>query len=580
MAVRCARAPIDGRGSMTEAGQDIFDLIVIGAGAAGMTAAAVAAAEGLRPLVLEKTETVGGTASVSGGMVWIPCNDLTAAAGAPDSQEAATQYLDATVPTDDWRDMRMAFLRAGREAIDYLQCHTAVKLKPVNFYPDYYPGLEGATSGGRVLEPVPFDASVLCDSFVLLRPPMPEFMLLGGMMVGREDIPHFRKMKSRPASFLRVAQLVAQYGLQRLGHPRGTRLVLGNALAGQLLASLLARNVPILTRQTVREFIRVGGRVKGVMVESPAGLRRIVARRGVMIATGGFSHDREMRRQFLPADTSPYSPFAPGSTGDGLRLGVAAGGVIEDGNSDNAFWAPASVYRRADGRTVVYPHTVTDRGKPGSLVVNAAGRRFTNEAVSYHEFGRAMFRAHNEGRSIPAHMICDRDFLWKYGLGAIIPFTRDLAPYKQAGYLIEAASLAELAAKIGVDSDGLKQTAATFNADAATGKDSAFGRGSDTYGRYLGDLDHGPNPCLGPCRTPPFYAIELVPSDLGTVAGLRTNADAQVLDSKGRPIAGLYAAGNDMRSIMCGSYPGPGITLGPALTFGYLAARHAGRSGT
>lgn len=563
---------------MTEADHETYDLIVLGGGAAGMTAAAVAATEGLKPLVLEKTETVGGTASVSGGMVWIPCNDLTAAAGAPDSREAATQYLDATVPTEDWRDMRMAFLDAGREAIDYLQRHTAVQLKPVTFYPDYYPALEGSTTGGRVLEPVPFDASVLGDKFSLLRPPMPEFMLLGGMMVGREDIPHFRKMKSQPGSFLRVAQLVAQYGLQRLSHPRGTRLVLGNALAGQLLASLLARDVPILTRQTVREIIKVDGRVKGVMVEGPGSLRRIVARRGVLITTGGFSHDEEMRRQFLPAETSLHSPFAPGSTGDGLRLGEAAGGKVEDGNTDNAFWAPASIYHRADGRTVVYPHTVTDRGKPGSLVVNDAGRRFTNEAVSYHEFGRAMFRAHNEGRSIPAHMICDRDFLWKYGLGAIIPFTRNLKPYKDAGYLTEARSLDELAKKIGVDAEGLKLTVATCNADAAKGEDSVFARGTDTYGRYLGDLDHEPNPCLGPCRTPPFYSIELVPSDLGTIAGLRTNADAQVLDGRGKPIPGLYAAGNDMRSIMCGSYPAPGITLGPALTFAYLAARHVARS--
>ena len=558
--------------------EDTVDLIVLGGGAAGMTAAAVAAAEGLKPLIVEKTDVVGGTASISGGMVWIPCNELTAAAGAPDTRDAAERYLDACIPTEDWRDMRLAFLEAGRQAIDYLQRHTAVKLKPVTFYPDYYPALEGSTTGGRVLEPVPFDASVLGDRFGLLRPPMPEFMLLGGMMVGREDIPHFRKLTRSPASFARVARLVMQYGWQRLRHHRGTRLVLGNALAGQLLASLLSRDVPILTGCKVRELIRDGDRVAGVTFDGPDGTRTIRARAGVMLSTGGFSHDPEMRRQYLPAETSRHSPFAPGSTGDGLRLGRDAGGSIEDGNTDNAFWAPASVYRRADGRTVVYPHTVTDRGKPGSLVVNDAGRRFTNEAVSYHEFGRAMFRAHNEGRSIPAHMICDRDFLWKYGLGAIIPFTRNIEPYKAAGYLTEASSLEELAAKIGVDAAGLLDTVATCNADAAKGEDSVFARGGDTYGRNLGDLEHGPNPCLGPCRRPPFYAIELVPSDLGTVAGLRTNADAQVLDGQGQPIAGLYAAGNDMRSIMCGRYPAPGITLGPALTFGYLAARHAARA--
>ena len=554
------------------------DLVILGGGAAGMTAAAVAAAEGLKPLIVEKTDTVGGTASISGGMVWIPGNTLMAAAGKPDTDEAARVYLDAAVPTDDGLEMRQRFLAAGPEAIDYLQRHTAVRLKPVTFYPDYYPALDGSTTGGRVLEPVPFDASVLGRRFPLLRPPMPEFMLLGGMMVGREDIPHFRKMKQRPASFLRVAELVAQYGWQRLRHHRGTRLVLGNALAGQLLASLLARDVPILTGHAVKELSRSKDRVSGVVVEGPDGRFRIGAHVGVMLATGGFSHDPEMRRRFLPAETAMESPFAPGSTGDGLRLGESAGGRIEDGNTNNAFWTPASVYRRADGRTVVYPHTVTDRGKPGSLVVNAAGRRFTNEAVSYHEFGQAMFRAHNEGPSIPAHMICDREFLWTYGLGAILPFTRNLQPYKDAGYLTEAHSLTELAMALGIDGDGLTSTVATFNADAEAGKDSQFSRGADTYGRYLGDLDHGPNPCLGQLRSPPYYAIQLVPSDLGTVAGLRTDADARVLDGNGAPIPGLYAAGNDMRSIMCGRYPAPGITLGPALTFGYLAARHAARA--
>lgn len=551
------------------------DLVVIGGGAAGMTAAAVAAAEGLDALVVEKTETVGGTCSVSGGMVWIPDNALMAQTDTPDTPDAARRYLDATVPTEDGLDMRLAFLETGPEAIDYLQRHTAVELKPVDFYPDYYPGMDGFTTGRRVLEPVPFDASVLGDRFRLLRPPMPEFMLFGGMMVGREDIPHFRNASKSARSFLRVARLVCEFGWQRLRHHRGTRLVLGNALAAQLLTSLVARQVPILTSTAVRELTRTDGRIDGVLIDGPAGSERIAARAGVMLATGGFSHDPEMRQRYLPAETSMQSPFAPGSTGDGLRLGETAGGVIEDGNTNNAYWTPASVYHRTDGRTVVYPHTVTDRGKPGSLVVNDAGRRFTNEAVSYHEFGQAMFRAHNEGRSIPAHMICDRDFLWRYGLGAIKPFTRNIRPYKQAGYLTEAPSLAALAERIGVDAKGLAGTVEAYNAAARSGTDAEFARGSDTYGRYLGDLDHDPNPCLGPIGTAPFYAIELVPSDLGTVAGLRTDTDGRVLDGASAPIEGLYAAGNDMRSIMCGRYPAPGITLGPALTFGYRVARHA-----
>jgi len=552
-----------------------IDLLIVGSGAAGMTAAAVAAAEGLHTVVVEKTATVGGTMAISGGMVWIPCAAHLAKGGEPDSVEAARRYLDAAVDTDDGRDMRRRFLEAGPQAVDYLARHTAVALKPVEFYPDYYPELEDSSTGRRVLEPKPFNGELLGRHFALLRPPLEEFTLFGGMMVAREDIPHLRRATRSPASFARVAGLLARYGLQRLRHSRGTRLVLGNALAGRLLKSLLDRGVPILTNTTVRELIHSGHRITGAVIDGADGTTRINARCGVLLATGGFSHDPAMRARYLPAEVSPHSPFAPGSTGDGLRLGTACGGVIEDRNTDNAYWAPASVYRRADGRVVTYPHTVTDRGKPGSMVVNAAGKRFTNEAVSYHRFVQAMLRTHNEDAALPAHMICDRAFLWRYGLGAIRPFIRNLKPYLQADYLVAAPTLEDLATRLGIDAQGLQRTVATYNADARSGVDREFGRGSDIYSRYLGDADVHPNPCMAALEAPPFYAIELVASDLGTVAGLRTDLDARVLDAHGVPVAGLYAAGGDMRSIMCGRYPGPGITLGPALTFGYLAALHA-----
>ena len=230
-----------------------------------------------------------------------------------------------------------------------------------------------------------------------------------------------------------------------------------------------------------------------------------------------------------------------------------------------------SVYERADGRKVVYPHTVTDRGKPGSIVVNASGRRFTNEAISYHRFGEALLQSNSESGNLPAWIVCDSTFIWKYGLGAIIPFTRDLRPYQEAGYLMMAETLPELARVLRIDDEMFSATVARFNEDATLGRDSEFGRGEDVYSRYLGDPEVKPNPCLAPLVKPPFYAIELTLSDLGTVAGLRTDLDGRVLDAGGRAIPRLYAIGNDMQSIMRGRYPGPGITLGPALTFGYLA---------
>ncbi|MCP5155098.1 MAG: FAD-dependent oxidoreductase [Ectothiorhodospiraceae bacterium] len=554
------------------------DLLVVGSGAAGMTAAAVAAAHGLRVMVVEKTDLIGGTTAISGGMVWIPCDDLLAASDPPDSVADARRYLDAVIRTDDGRVMRERFLDAGPRAVAYLARHTAVRLRPLAFYPDYYPDLEGFSRGRRVLEPEPFDGATLGSHFARLRPPMEAFTLFGGMMVAREDIPHLRRATRSPRSFARAARLVGSYGLQRLRHPRGTRLVLGNALAGRLLKSLVDRGVPILTATDVRELTAAGGRIDGAVIDGGDGPRRVRATRGVVLATGGFSHDPELRRRYLPAEVATESPFGPGSTGDGLRLGVAAGAVIDDHNSDNAYWTPASVYRRRDGAVVTYPHTVTDRGKPGSIVVDAAGRRFTNEAVSYHRFVQAMLDAHARAPTIPACMICDRTFLWRYGLGAIRPFTTNLRPYLEAGYLIEAPGLGALATRLGIDGSGLEATVTEFNADARTGVDRRFARGADVYSRYLGDGDVGPNPCLAPLEIAPYYAIRLVPSDLGTVAGLRTDVDARVLDAGDRPVPGLYAAGGDMRSIMCGRYPGPGITLGPALTFGYLAGVHAAGS--
>lgn len=553
-----------------------FDVVIIGAGAAGMTAAATAAVLGLSVVVVEKTSYVGGNTSFSGGMVYVPGNAKMAEAGRPDDPAMAKRYLDLAVPTEDGRDARHLFVDRGPEAIAFLEQHTAVHLKPVTFYPDYYPDLEGARDGLRVLEPLAFDAATLGPWFRRLRPPIPEFTIFGGMMVAREDLPYFRRVYRSPKAFLRVAQLVAQYALQRLRHHRGSRLVLGNALAGRLLKSLLDRGVEIQTECTPLEIVSEAGRASALRVSSASGERLICARRGIVIATGGFSHGTDKRQHWLPASASLDSPFAPGSTGDGLDLGVAAGGEVATDNANNAYWSPASVYVRPDGRKVVYPHTVTDRGKPGSLVVNRQGKRFTSEAVSYHRFGEALLRGN--GENLPAWIICDSSFIWSYGLGAIIPFTRNLRPYQDSGYLKTANSLPELAQRLGIDAGGFAATMAKFNSDAAEGRDTEFARGEDIYSRYLGDAAVTPNPCLAPLVTAPFHAIELVLSDLGTAAGLRTDLDCRVLDSSGRAIPGLYAVGNDMQSIMRGHYPGPGITLGPALTFGYIAGRHLAAS--
>lgn len=551
-----------------------YDVVVAGAGAGGMTAAAVAASCGLRVLLVEKTEQVGGTTAWSGGMVWIPANHQMQLAGLFDDVSQAEAYVASTVPEAHGADLRQTFLTRGPEAIDYLEAHTEVRLQPVKIYPDYYPDLPGATTGGRVLEPVAFDGLRLGGNFKRLRPPLPEFTLFGGMMVNRLDIPHLRKAGRSLRSTLRTLRLISQYALQRLRAPRGTTLHLGNALAARLYASLLSLGVDILFGATIARLIVTDGKVSGAEIASSSGTHPVAAAKGVVLATGGFSHDVELRRQLFPPSAGFVSATARGGTGDGLHLAMANGAMLATEVTDPAYWVPASRFRRNDGSDGVFPHTVTDRAKPGVIAVNGAGRRFVNEALSYHEFVRAMLRDGNDAADRPFHLICDRRFLWNYGLGRIQPFTRRIKPFVQRGELVEATTLAELAAAVGIEPAALLSTINGYNEHARSGRDPAFGRGSTIYQRHLGDAGHTPNPCVAPIEERPFYALRIFPADLGTAIGLRTDAHARVLGEDGSPIAGLYACGNDMGSIMNGNYPGPGITLGPALTFGYIAARH------
>ena len=402
--------------------------------------------------------------------------------------------------------------------------------------------------------------------------------MFGGMMVNRLDIPHLRKFGRSFRSTLRAMRLVSQYAMQRLRSPRGTTLHLGNALAARLYASLLARNVKILFGTRVEGLLIEGSAVKGVSIANSSGIRSVVARNGVVLATGGFSHDAGFRKRFFPGGAGLVSATAPAGTGDGLRLATAVGASLGTHVANPAYWVPASLFRRADGSHGVFPHTVTDRAKPGVIAVNSLGKRFVNEALSYHEFVLAMLRDGNDAPNRSFYLVCDRRFLRAYGLGRIQPFTVYLKPFVRSGELIEAPGIDELAARLGIEKSALSATLDGYNAHARMGRDPEFGRGTTIYQRYLGDADHAPNPCVAPIEQAPFYALRIYPADLGTAIGLRTDRDARVLREDGTAISGLYACGNDMGSIMNGNYPGPGITLGPALTFGYVAGRHLAKA--
>lgn len=557
---------------------DAYDLVVIGAGAAGLTAACTAAALGARVIVLEYTDRVGGTTAISGGMIWIPANHKMQAAGLPDDLETARNYLRQLVPGCD-NDRRMAaFLARGDEAIRFLDEHTSLKLRPVRRYPDYYPDLRGATPGGRVLEPVPFDGRELGPDFALLRDPLPEFLLFGGMMISREDLPVLRRVTRSPQAIWHTAKLLIRYGLQRLRAHRGTSLVLGNALAARLLKSARDLGVEIVVNASVIGLeTNEAGRVVGVRADLGRRVASLQANKGVVLATGGLSHHPELRRHFVPPAAGELSAaVSSGSPRGGVHfardLGAQLSRPASTVDEALAWWVPVSQFKRK-GRPAVFPHVVTDRAKPGLIAVTQQGRRFVNEAVSYHQFVRAQLRAAEH--AIPAWLICDRKFLWKYGLGRVHPFALSVRNQVEEGYLKRSTTLEGLAKTIGVPADAFCNTIRTYNAAAIRGEDPEFRRGSDIYQRHLGDADNQPNPCVAPIEHPPYYAVAVWPADLGIAAGVITDEYARVLREDGSAIEGLYACGNDMHSIMNGAYPGPGITLGPALAFGYLAARHA-----
>ena len=531
-----------------------------------MSTALSASVLGLKVVLVEKAEVVGGTTARSAGSVWIP-NSRHSTTG--DSHQMALRYLQGTVGNRLRVDMANSFLSAGPRMVDFMEEHTEVHFRPYAYHPDYAPGVEGATTQGRVLEPLPFDGRLLGSEFTRLRGPLPEFMVLGGMMVDRRDIGHLLNSTRSLGSLRHAAGIVARHGADRLRYRRGTRLVMGNALAGRLFYSLIRRGVPVATSTCVTGISRDQNWIV-VTLETIQGIRTIRTRRGVVLATGGVSRHPELRKHLLP-DLGAHSPVAESAIGDGVVLGTNAGGRLGSDHSNNAFWTPVSVRRRPDGTTAVFPHLVLDRGKPGAIAVDTAGKRFVSEATNYHTFVESMIAS----RANPCHLICDDNFVRKYGLGMVRPRRINLGRAIADGYLVRASGIEDLATTLGVDARGLKATVERHNGFATTGIDRDFQKGSDVYQRNLGDPAHRPNPCIGPISNPPFYAVCLHAAELGASIGLVTNTFAQIIGSDGAPIPGFYACGNDMDSLMAGTYPGPGITLGPAMTFGYIAAHHA-----
>lgn len=554
------------------------DVLVIGSGAGGLASAVSAAHRHLKVLVVEKEPVFGGTTARSGGWMWIPGNAPAQRAGVEDSVEKATEYLRHEAGAHFDAARVAAFLEAGPKAVDFFEQETALQFDLGPTFADYHPKAPGGMDGGRSIVARPFDGRELGSEIKRLRPPLSEITFLGMMIGTGKELLHFFNVMRSPISALFVARLFAKYMWDRLWFGRSMRLMNGNALVARLAKSCLDKDVPIWTRAPVRSLLQdESGRVTGAIVHTAKGAVEVRTTKGVVLAAGGFPQDPERRKALFghaPGGHEHASPAPPGNTGDGLRLGEQVGAQVDTSLPHAAAWVPISRPLNRNGTLGTFPHFV-DRSKPGVIAITRSGRRFCNEADSYHDFGQSMVqRCREEGGEICAFFVCDHRVLRKYGMGFAKPAP---VPYRhliRQGYLFCGETPEALAKEIGADPAVFKETLQAYNGPAAKGEDPEFGRGETSYNRSLGDPDHKPNPCVAPLETGPYYAIKVVMGDLGTFAGLTCNENAQVLDENGKPVGGLYAAGNDAASIMGGNYPGGGITLGPALTFGYIAARH------
>lgn len=557
--------------------QPAFDVLVVGSGAAGMAAAITAKLQGLRVIVVEKDAVYGGTSALSGGGMWIPGNPVSARLGIADSREDAKTYMLHEAGPHARPDMIDAFLDSGPEMVGFFEKNTAMQFLPAPVFPDYHPGKPGASQGGRTLYAAHYNGKALGKHIAALRPPIREMTLFGLVTVSGDEVRHFLRATKSWTSAKYVARVFGNHFMDLVRHGRGMRLTNGGALMARLAHTLYELDIPLWLSCPMQELIVEGDAVAGVRVERAGKLVELRPRHATVLACGGFPHDLARRSKLFPhlqRGGSHHSPAPQGNTGDGLRAAEKAGGRVSSDMAHAAAWVTLSRVPYGNGRHGLFPHFI-DRAKPGIIAVNRSGKRFVNEADSYHDFIPALLASEPEGQPGPAFLIADHRAIRRYGLGFAKPFPMPLGGLLRSGYLRKGNTIAELARAINVNEARLTQTIAQFNEDAAQGQDTQFGKGSTAYNRFMGDGDHdGPNPCLAPLVQGPFYAVEIVIGDLGTFAGLSTDTVARVTGANGRPIAGLYAVGNDMASVMGGAYPGGGITLGPAMTFGYVAARH------
>ncbi|MFX1766859.1 FAD-dependent oxidoreductase [Paraburkholderia sp. A1RI-2L] len=548
------------------------DLVVVGSGAAGLATAITAKKRGLDVIVLEKESVFGGTTALSGGVLWIPLSKYGRQQNPADTVERVREYMMSETGRNYDAAAVQCFIENGSKMVEFFERETEMKFVPT-LYPDYHPDAPGGVDIGRSILAAPYDIRGLGKDMQRLKPPLETITFMGMMFnSSNADLKHFFRATKSLVSFCYVARRLATHLKELALYRRGINVTSGNALAARLAKSALAIDIPIRTSTPVKELLSENGTVVGVRATAADGDLRITARHGVVLACGGFPHDRRRIAQVYPhvkRGGKHLSPTPVGNTGDGLTMAEKAGGAVQLGFPDAAAWMPVSEVPFGKGRTGVFPHLL-DRYKPGVIGVLRSGQRFTNESNSYHDVGAALIRACEGERETAMWLICDKVALAKYGLGYAKPAPMPVGPLLRKGYLIKGETISELARNCGIVPDALEATVSAYNLDAKRGEDPAFHRGSTSFNRYLADPDNKPNPCVAPIATGPFYAVKVVMGDLGTFDGLRTSVTGEVLRADGSEIEGLYAVGNDRRSVMGGNYPGAGITHGPNMTFGYV----------
>jgi 3-oxosteroid 1-dehydrogenase len=552
---------------------ETHDVIVIGSGAGGMTAALCAKGHGLSSIVIEQAEVYGGTSAVSGGGIWIPCNDGMPDTGISDSYDEALTYMKHLTRGEVPLPRIEAYLENAPKMVRHMKDAFDVHFRPVAKYPDYFPNEAGGKPGARTMEPVPFDAAKLGDAFFEQREPYKSTLVLGRVSMDQVQA-HVLFSRARGWIWLTMKLMWGywmDFGWRRKTW-RDRRQVLGQALVAALRGAMLRKQVPLALKTSLDGLVEEGGRVVGVSVRRGDKTLHLRANRGVVIASGGFEANQQMREQYLPQPTKKTWSAAPGiNNGDGIRAGQALGADV---GFMNMVWGTPTV--ELPGASVAAAMFV-ERSLPGCVMVNGLGKRFVNEAAPYTEVVHAINEDQaRTGATVPCWFIFDGRFRQNYPAGPMLP--AGIQPDKKlpkewwGKALFKADSIAALAGQIGVDAGTLAQTIDNMNRYAADGKDPEFGKGDDVFQRYYADPRITPNPCLAPIVKPPFYALAVTPGEIGTKGGLMTDERARVLREDGSVIDGLYAIGNCSAAVMGRTYAGPGATLGPAMTFGYIAA--------